>query len=224
MILTLASTLDVPLRDQNVLLRAAGFAEAFAEPRLDAEIDPPIANALERMLAQHEPFPMIVVNGGYDVLRINQAGSRILACFIDDPSAMELPLNAFHLLFNPRLARPFVVNWERTARGLLSRLHREALHKKSDHTLTSLIDSLLAYPGVPPSFRQPDFSAPSGAVFHLRMRRDDLTLAFLSTVTSFSAPQDITLEELRIESYFPLDDATEAACARLAGADSRRPA
>lgn len=217
MVLVLGATLDVPMRDQNAFLRAAGFDEAFAEPRIDAELDPPIAHAIERMLAQQEPFPMVVMNRTYDVLRINRGAQRLLTLFVADPTALQPPVNGFHLLFDPRLSRPFIGDWEHTARALLSRLHREALHAKGDPALAELVDALLTYPDVPQSWRQPDFSTPMEAVFHLRLRRDDLALAFLTTVTVFSAPHNITLEELRIESYFPLDDATEAACRRLAG-------
>ncbi len=99
---------------------------------------------------------------------------------------------------------------------MLSRLHREALHRPEDGALGELCDALLAYPGVPASWRQPDFSQPSTAAFSVRLRRGDLALSFLTAMTSFSAPQNITLEELQIESYFPLDEATDAACRRLA--------
>ena len=216
MILALASALDVPLRDQNVLLDSAGFPAAFDEPALDRGMPPAIGQAIERMLAHHEPYPMAVMTRTYDLLKTNQSGMRLLGAMVLDPSALgDLP-NLMRALFDPRLARPFVVEWERTARVLLSRLHRESLARPSDEPLTSLVRGLLEYPDVPESFRQPDFTAPSEPTFALRLRRGDLELAFLTTVTAFSAPQNVTLEELRIESYFPLDDATARACELLA--------
>src|SRR6185436_18225935 len=108
----------------------------------------------------------------------------------------------FHLLFDPRLARRFVVDWDRVARALLSRLHRESLGRPSDAELSALIRSLFEFPDVPEAWRQPDFSFPSEPSLTLRLRRDDLELAFLTTVTVFNAPQNVTLEELRLESYF----------------------
>lgn len=216
MVLRLAATLDVPLRDQNALLRAAGFAEAFEEPDPHGGLPPPIAAAIERMLAQHEPFPLTVLDRAYDVVRANGGGTRLLMRFVADPRALGARPNVFALLFDPRLARPFILDWDRVAHALVARLHRETLAAPEDRALAALLRSLFEYPGVPESWRQPDFSAPSEPTLTLRLRRDDLELGFLTTMTVFSAPQNVTLEEIRIESYFPLDDATARACARMA--------
>jgi transcriptional regulator with XRE-family HTH domain len=216
MVLVLAAALDVPLRDQNVLLDSAGFPPAFDEPPLDGGMAPAIGQAIDRMLAHHEPFPMAVMTRTYDLLRANAAATRMLGAMVLDPSSLGDKPNLMRALFDPRAARSFVVDWERTARSLLSRLHRESLARPSDEPLASLVAALVEYPDVPEAFRQPDFAAPSEPTFTLRMRRDDLRLAFLTTVTAFNAPQNVTLEELRIESYFPLDDATAAACEAMA--------
>lgn len=215
MVLLLATTLDVPLRDQNGLLDAAGFPAAFAEPSID-ELPPPIALAIERMLAQHEPYPMIVLSRGYDVLRSNAAATRVFMRFIAEPAAVEPPLNAFDLVFDPRLARPFVLGWERTARTLIARLHREVLARPGDVELGALLAALFEYDGVPDEWRQPDFSVPSEPTLEVRLRRDDLELGFLTALTQFNAPQNVTLDEVRLESYFPSDEATVRACERLA--------
>jgi transcriptional regulator with XRE-family HTH domain len=217
MALRLGGALNLSLRDQNAMLHAAGFPHEFDEPRLDQGMPPAIEQALARMLRQHEPFPMVVVNRSYDVLRTNDGAQRLLAKMIADPSALTDPPNLFHLLFDPRLGRRAVVDWERTARALLSRLHREALARSGDVQLGALVRSLFEYADVPSSFRQPDFSAPSEPTLVLRLRSDDVELAFLTTLTVFSAPQNVTLDELRIDSYFPLDEVTVRACERLAG-------
>jgi transcriptional regulator with XRE-family HTH domain len=215
MILRLAAALSVPLRDQNALLAAAGFPEAFEEPRVEAALAGALGTAVERMLAKHEPYPMVVMNRRYDALRVNRAGAGLLARFVLDPAAVGAPPNVFRALFDPRLSRPFVVDWERVARGMLARVHREVLERPGDGELGALLRALLEYPGVPKDWREPDLSAPVEPCFTIRLRRDDLELAFLSTVTVFSAPQSVTLEELRIESFFPVDAETERACARL---------
>lgn len=103
------------------------------------------------------------------------------------------------------MVRPFVVDWESVAHALLARLHREALR------------ALMEYRDVPESWRQPDLGQADEPVFTVRLERDELKLSFLTTLTMFSAPRNITLDELRIESYFPLDDETRQACRRLAG-------
>ncbi len=217
MVLRLGATLGVPLRDQNELLRAAGFAGEFSEPGVDAELSAGVARALERMLAQHEPFPMTLLDRHYDVLRMNRGATSLLGRFVVDAGAIEARPNVFALLFDPGLARSFIVDWPRVAHALVARLHRETLSRPEDAGLGALLRSLFEYPDVPESWRQPDFGAPNDATLTLRLRRDDLELAFLTTLTVFSAPQNVTLEELRIESYFPLDDATARACERMAG-------
>ena len=157
MVLRLGATLDVPLRDQNALLDAAGFAREFAEPSFADGLPDAISRTIDRMLAQQEPFPMVAMNRRYDVLRTNQAAARLLSTMIAQPEAV-----------------------------------------------------------VPESFRQPDFSQPSEPILTIRLRAGDLDLAFLTTVTVFNAPQNVTLEEVRLESYFPLDEATTRACEQLA--------
>ena len=215
MVLRLASALSVPLREQNELLRAAGFESLFEEPSLDAVDDPAIAMALERMLSQQEPFPMFVMDRSYQLLRTNRGAQRILTRFIADPSAVTLPLNGMEMLFDPALTRPFIVDWENAAVELLARLNREALEHPEDARLSDLLAKLLAYPDVPQSFHEPDFRRGRAATATVCLRRDDVELNFLGTITSFSAPQNVTLEELRIESYFPLDKTTERLCQEL---------
>ena len=99
---------------------------------------------------------------------------------------------------------------------MVSRLHREVLHRSDDERLAALLDELLRYPGVPEAWRYPDLSRPAEPMVSVRFRVEDRSVGFLITVTSFSAPQNVTLDELRIESYFPLDSAAEMVCERLA--------
>ncbi len=217
MVLRLGATLNVPLRDQNAMLQAAGFAPEFPEPGLD-ELSGPVGLAIERMLAQHEPYPLTVLSRGYDVLRSNAGADRVFSRFVADPSALSPPLNVFALVFDPRLARPFVQGWERVAHTMVTRLYREVLARPEDPELASLLASLFRYEGVPEGWRQPDFSIPSEATLEVRLRNADLDLGFLTALTQFNAPQNVTLDEIRIESYFPVDDATARACERLARA------
>jgi hypothetical protein len=159
---------------------------------------------------------LTVLDRTYGVIRANTGGTRLLSRFVAEPAALGAPPNVCALLFDPRLARPFVVDWERVAHGMVARLHREALAAREDRALAALLRSLFEYPGVPEAWRQPDFSAPSEPTLTLRLRRDDLDLGFLTTMTVFNAPQNVTLEEIRLESYFPIDDVTARVCERLA--------
>src|SRR5262249_35320659 len=151
----------VPLRDQNGMLRAAGFPDEFAEPTLEHGLPSGVGQAIERMLAQHEPFPLTVLNRHYQLLRSNQGAMRLFGRFIAQPDALPARPNVFAILFDPRLARPFIVDWEHVARSLTARLHREVLARSGDAELAALLRSLFEYPNVPELWRQPDFSIPS---------------------------------------------------------------
>lgn len=220
MVLRLASALSVPLRDQNALLVAAGFAREF--PEAQGPYTPAIEQALTRMLAQQEPYPLTVLDPRYNVVRANAAALRILPRFVADPTALPLtdgaPLNVLRMVFDPRLARPFILDWPRVARDLAGRVHRELLAHPDDRALRELLASVFQAPDVPAELRQPDLGIPSAPILAIRLRRDDLELGFFTTITTFNAPQNVTLEELRIESYFPLDDETARVCAALASA------
>ncbi len=219
MILRLANALSVPLRDQNALLAAAGFAESFAQPGVDEALRGPVGQALERMLRQQDPFPMVVMDRAYNVLKINAGASALLPRIVADPTALadpaNQPLNGYKLLFDPRLARPYIVDWDASARIFLSRVHRESLERAEDRALATLLHELLQYPGVPEHWQQADLTLPSTPVHAIRLRTPELALGFLTTLTVFNAPQNVTLDELKIESYFPLDEETVRHCRAL---------
>lgn len=213
MVLRLASTLDLPLRDQNALLVSAGFAAVFEESS-ESEFDPIVQRALDIMMRHHEPFPLVVFDRNYDMVTANEGTHRLLRLLLGDDAAGR-EKNVMKLLFDPELLRPFIVDWDRVAGGLLVRLQRELLHKRRDRGLSALISTLCAYPGVPADWRVPDLSAPSLAALDVQFDVHGQRLGFLTTLTVFQAPQNVSLEELRIESYYPLDDATEQLCRAL---------
>ncbi|NMM29034.1 MAG: helix-turn-helix transcriptional regulator [Glaciimonas sp.] len=219
MVLRLMTALDVPLREQNEALRAAGFVARFPEPDLDA-ISPAIDWAIERMLRQQEPYPLTLLSADYRIIRSNRAASRVFELFVADPTRVTGPLDMFSLLFDPGLARSFVVDWELLAGKMLARLHREILHGRGDSRLSSLLDRVLSYPDVNAEWRRPDLSTNIDSTLNVWLQRGDLRVGFMTTITVFSAPRLVTLEELRIESYFPLDEQTRDACERLANASS----
>ena len=215
MILRLLSVLRVPLRAQNEALRAAGFPPRFPEPGPN-EIPPSVDAALTKMMEQQEPYPLTVLSGDLTILRSNRAAERLFGAFIAKPEELPPVRDMFTLLFDDRFMRPFVVEWEALARGMVSRLHREHLDRVDDDRLATLLDRVLSYPGVPPSWRHPDPTADIAPMQTARLERDGLRVGFLITITIFSAPQQVTLEELRVESCFPLDDETRRVCERLA--------
>ncbi len=125
-------------------------------------------------------------------------------------------MNLYGLVFDPQLARPFIQNWSQVGRQMLARLHRETLSRPDDGRLWALLERVLAFPDVPQAWRQPDFAITSEPALPLVLERGTMRLRFFMVVTAFSAVQQITLEELRIESYFPMDDATRRTCEHLA--------
>jgi transcriptional regulator with XRE-family HTH domain len=211
MLLCLLDALDVPLRDRNEALRAIGFAPRFPEPALEA-IPAAIEDAIGRMLAAQEPYPMTLISPEANVVRSNRAAERLFALFLAEPGALEQPLNMFSLVFDPRLMRPFISNWPAVARQMLVRLHHESLQRGGGARLTALERRVRAFPGVPSTWHEPDFAEDVDPVFSVQLRREDVSLAFFTTITTFSSPRLVTLDELRIESSFPLDDVTRRFC------------
>ena len=210
MVLVLAEALDVPMRDTNELLRAAGFSARYSEPGLNELLSGPLGDAVTTMLDHHEPFPMMVVDRLYSVIRCNEAGIRLFALADIDLSEGE-PVNVLSLLFDPA-SREMIGDWERTASIILRRLQRELFHRPHDVEMSELLAELLDAPGVPSDWRQPDLTEPDEPMLGVDFRAGDISLRFLTTITEFNAPQNVTLEELRIESYFPLDDQTRELC------------
>jgi transcriptional regulator with XRE-family HTH domain len=218
MVLQLASTLDVPLREQNALLRAAGFSDQYTEPGLGEAQDPLLRSTVERMLAQQEPYPLVVMNSYYDVLQMNHGAQRLFAYVLGERVAqVKMPLNALQLLFDPNGLRPLMPDWSDTAKHMLQRLQRESMQQPANMQLKQLHSSLCSYPDVPPDWRSPDLTAPNSAALSFGFELDGTRYSFLTALTVFNTAQNITAEELRIESYFPLDPQTEQLCRKLAG-------
>jgi transcriptional regulator with XRE-family HTH domain len=214
MVLLLASALDVPLREQNALLLAAGFAPLYKETRLDAPELGPVREALDAILAQQEPFPAVVMNRRWDVLVTNAAAGRFFSFVLG--GAVPEAANVLRLMFHPDGLRPHVTNWESVAEVLVRRVHREAVGGVADDPTRQLLDEILAYPGVPRRWRTPDLGAPSVPVIPVRFARDGKSFDFFSTVTTLGTPQDITLQEVRIECFFPGNARTRELARELA--------
>jgi transcriptional regulator with XRE-family HTH domain len=211
MALCLLEALDVPLRDRNEALRAAGFEPSFPEPAL-AAIPAPIEDALARLMAAQEPYPLTVLSPEANVLRSNRAARSLFARFVAEPAALEPQLNMFSLVFDPRMMRPFITNWPSVAHQMLVRVQRESLQRGGDARLSSLMHRVLSFPDVPKHWHRPDFEADLEPVFSVHLRRGGLALAFFTAITTFASPRLVTLDELRIESSFPLDAATQSFC------------
>lgn len=208
MVLLLASVLDVPLRERNVLLLAAGFAPVYKETQLDAPELQGARVALDAILRQQEPFPAVVMSRHWNVLMGNAAASRFFGFLLGDVT-IEAPMNVIRMMFNPQGLRPYVANWAATAEALVRRIHREAVGHVADEETMKLLEEVYSYPDVPRTWRHPNPGAAMLPVVPVSFTKGDRTFNFFSTVTTLGTPQDITLQEIRIECFFPVDSDTE---------------
>jgi hypothetical protein len=217
MVLLLAGVLDMPLRDRNELLTVAGYAPIYRETGLAAPAMAQARRALDFILRQQEPYPALVLDRHWNVLLVNEATARVQQFFLDPAVVAELgPQNAMRLMFHPQAFRPYIVNWEATAASLIQWLHRDVLSGFADAELHGLLEELLSYPGVPRHWRTVDLDASTAPFLAIEFHKAEIDLRFFTTLTSLGTPHDITLQELRIESFFPADTATEEAARRLA--------
>ena len=208
MVLLLAKALDVPLRERNALLLAAGFAPVYKETKLDAPELGQVRLALDAILRQQEPFPAVVMNRSWDVLATNEAAQRFFA-FLLGSRATGAPANVIKMMFHPSGLRPYVDNWEAVADALVQRMHREAVAGVRDDATARLLAEVLAYPDVPRRLRRPNVESAVVPVLSVRFVKDDSRFNYFSTVTTLGTPLDVTLEEIRIECFFPADANTE---------------
>jgi len=206
MIARLAERLDIPLRDRNRILLAAGFAPAYGQRGLDEPDMEPVRVVIDRLLAAHEPFPALVVDRHWGLV----AGNAPLGLLTAGAAAhlLEEPVNVLRLALHPEGLAPRIANLSEWRAHLLDRLARQAA-MSADPALAALHEELGAYPGGDPG-QTHDLTAGDIAT-PLRLRADGGELAFLSTITTFGTAADVTLAELSIEAFFPADEHTAAA-------------
>lgn len=206
----IAQALDVPFRERNTLLQAAGYAAAYSDSPLEAVEMQGIYKALQRVLSQHTPFPAIVLDRYWNILLANDDTPRFFGCFVD-LSLHPKPRNMLHLIFDPNGMRPFVANWDKTAQSLIQRVNRESVGRIVDEKTSELLRALYAYPDVKPEWKATNYAdrAPGLPVIPLSFVKDGSVMNYFSMVTTVGTPQTISAQELRIECMFPSDDATE---------------
>lgn len=213
MVLLLADALQVPLRERNALLGAAGFAPLYRESSLDDPLLAPVRSALDAILTHQEPYPAVVMNPRWDIVTVNDAARTFFARVLAGRTPPDAG-NVLRLFFHPEGVRPAVTNWESVARSLLDRLQREAVGGVLDDAGRALLAEILSYPGVPKEWRTPELGTPLLPVLPVSFRLDGEDLRYFSAITVLGTPQDVTLQELRIECFFPADAATAAAAHR----------
>jgi hypothetical protein len=225
MVLKLAEVLEVPLRERNTLLLSAGFSPEYQESGLDEPALAAVREALDTILLQQEPFPALVMDRSWDIRRTNEAARRFFAFLQGGESATPPgPANVLRRMFHPDGVRRQVANWPDVAEALVRRARREAIGGVTDERAQRILDEVLDYPGVPSELRSLDVVAsPLLPIVPIRYVQGDRRFDYFSTVTTLGTPQDVTLQELRIECFFPMNDETRAAAHELSdvGRDAR---
>lgn len=206
MLLRLAEQLDVPLREQNILLVAAGYAPVFGERPLDAPDLQAARRAADLVLTGHEPYPALAVDRHWTLLAANRAVPPLLAGL--PPELLQPPVNVVRLSMHPAGLAAQIVNYGLWRAHMLARLRRQ-VESSADTTLMELLHEVAAYP-LPPQHSRSPAPPHSGelVVVPLLLRTEAGMLSFISTTTVFGTPLDITVAELAIESFFPADAAT----------------
>ena len=207
MVLHLADNLDVPLRERNHLLLAAGYAPVFSERTLDSPQMAAVRQAVRLVLRAHEPYPAVVIDRGWNLVDANATIALLTAG--SAPELLEPPVNVLRLSLHPQGVAPRIVNLGEWRGHLLGRLRRE-IAVTGDPELAALLDELRGYPSGDTASEAE--SAGSGEVVApLRIRTELGELSFFGTVATFGTPLDVTVAELSIESFFPADPQTAEA-------------
>lgn len=217
LIARLADTLDMPLRERNSLLVAAGYAPKYPESALATPELAQVRRAIEFILAQQEPYPAFLLNRHWDVLMANQAAARVGNFVMRGKQSPHT--NMLLQIFDPADLRSALGNWEEVAGDLIRHLHAEVAAAPTDARARELLDTVLAFPGVPARWRMRDIDHAPRPLLTTVLRRDEHELVFFSTITTFGTPRDVTIDELHIECCFPLDEATTQLCRELAAKD-----
>ena len=209
MVVRLAEALQIRLRERNAMLHAAGYAPFYRQVGLDSPDMEAARQAADFLLSKQDPYPGLIVDRYWNILKENDGARRFISSF--PVSDAILPRNGIRFVFHPEGLRPFIVNWENVAARMIQRVHREVAADPSDRAMKRFLDELLSYPGVPSRWRMQDLDGTSPPFLTIDYRRGCSTLRLFSALTTFGTAQDIGLQELRIESFFPADETTRAA-------------
>lgn len=213
MVLRLVEHLEVPLRERNVLLLAAGYAPVYPEHQLDAPALAEARKAMEIVLKGHEPYPALAIDRHWTMVAANAA----VAPFLEDiaPELLQAPINVMRLSLHPKGLAPRIVNLAEWRAHLLERLKRQ-YRLTRDPVIDALVKDLSAFPE-PREMALPTARHTAHAVVvPLQLRSKTGLLSFMSTTTVFGTPTEVTLSELSLEAFYPADETTAAALRTLA--------
>ena len=219
MVVQLTTALDVPLRQRNTMLLAAGFAPAYRESNLGAPELTPVRQAIDRMLKQQEPYPAVVIDRLWNLLDANEAANAFTVFLFEGPPPAlppGKPANLLRWLLDPKALRSKIANWEEVAHYLVSTTYAEILADGGEPKALAFIQEIMTYPDVPASFRKLRFEERPPPVLTVDYIVGGRSLSVFTTIATLGTPQDVTLQEVRIECFFPADDRSDALFKSLA--------
>lgn len=212
LVVKLGIVLDIPLRQRNAMLLAAGFAPAYHERALSDPEMGAVMQALDFMLAQQAPYPALVVDRLWNLVMHNAPAARLMRWLLGMPAEAAIPrdgsVNVLKLMLDPDGVRPWLANWEDVAADLLQWVQREAMGDGPGSEATRLLEALMALPGIAEAARQPNLERAALPFLPMQLRKDGVALNLFTTITTLGTPHDVTVHELRLESFFPADEAS----------------
>ncbi len=214
MVLRLLDTLEVPLWDRNRVLLAAGYAPAYSESSLDDKNLAQIRRVVRLLLDRHEPYPAYAIDGAWNVIEANRPYLAFLESLDGDPAETR---NVLCQLCAPHLFRPFVTNWEEVMRAVLRRVRRQLDAPEPPAALATVVDEIIAYPGVTTLLRAAGAPAAHDLFIPIEVRQGDATLSWITTLITIGGALDVAIDELVVECFFPADAETEQLALELAG-------
>jgi transcriptional regulator with XRE-family HTH domain len=220
MVLRLAEQLQLPFRERNALLVSAGFAPVYRERGLDEPDLSAAHRVVELILAGHSPYPALAVDRHWMLVSANDAAARLLTGV--DPSLLQPPINVLRLSFHPHGLAGRILNFDHWRRHVLHRLSKQ-VDAVADPVLVALLEELTQYPSPVAARTRRKFDDLAGIAVPLELQTEAGVLCFLSTITVFGTPVDITLSELAIESFFPANAETAETMRQLASGSRAAP-
>jgi len=208
MIILLSNAMDIPLSERNVLFSLSGYAEAYSRMDIKQPEMKSVHNALTIMLDNHAPYPALVLDWDWNIIMANKSQQELTQLIAGEQPDFPDTCNILELLFDPNGFRPFVENWDEVAFLLIQRIQRERMSHKD--RASNLLDRLMKYPDIPSTWDIHNYNERLEPMIHLVLTLGKIRLKLFSTLASFGTAIDVTMQELIIEQYFPVDDLTKS--------------
>jgi hypothetical protein len=221
MVLALSDSLDIPLRERNALLQSAGYNAAYSEQPLDDAAIELFRQALQATIDHHEPFPAMVLDGRWNMVMANNALLRFFGLFIDPFEALARIGNpqefqVARLCLSDEAMKPFICNWQELTGSFLQRARRALVFNPADQLLPILVEEILGHPDAPDHWHQPSWTAAPAPAINMVMETNGERFSLFTMMAHFGAPQNVTIEELSVETFYPADEFTRERLQALA--------